>query len=152
MVKGQPRFAPRRPPRLLHGKKGVDDAIDGTYQRQSCPVARPTGAKSNGSQRLMSRGFLMTMRQAGWRYAALILGNRDHVSTCQKAQMPLRKVADDRSCLETSGLEGKTRTALNSKAPKFPSNSGHVSLFSLYTQMVCWTGSGAKGESGSQKD
>lgn len=96
VMKGKPLLVPRRLPRLCQGKKGVDDPIDGTCQRQSNPVARTTGAKGNGRVIVRHQGgrFLMTMRQAGWSYPALTLENGDHVSTCQKAQMPLRKVKE----------------------------------------------------------
>lgn len=115
----KPLLVPRRLPRLLQGKKGVDDPIDGTYQRQNNPVARTTGAKGNG--RIIDRhqgGFSDDNEASRIELPSFDLGERRSCFHLPKSTDATEESKAERCCRETSGPEGNISTALGSKSPQ----------------------------------
>ena len=108
-------FRSQESPKFLHGEKEVDSPIDGSCQGQSNSVATTTC-----QVRWRSHSLGLCGGDGEGRIEIVTLGLKELKSWSHlpKAQAPLRKVIDERSCLETSRPEGGTRTILGSKSPQ----------------------------------
>lgn len=118
VVREKPILVPRSLPKLLQNKKNVDHPTDGTYQGQSNSIATTTHTKGN-------RGVTVRHQElydgyGGGRMELVILDLKELRSQCHlpKSQTPLRKVMEERHCLQNSRPEGRTSTSFGSKSPQ----------------------------------